>query len=92
MDYKPNKGTPVTTYVDKKEDATLKKMQEAVGGYVEVIRLNPKQRMIINEEGKLLGLKPNGKATEMFRKAFPGTYDYIAGDAVILEGKARFGY
>ena len=92
MDYKPNKGKPVVTYVDKKEEATLKQMQKAVGGWIEVITLNPKQKMEINEEGKLLGLRINTKATEMFQEAFPGTMDYIAGDAVILEGKARFGY
>jgi len=92
MDYEPNKGKPVVTYVDSKEEATLKKMQKTVGGWIQVIRLNPKQKMVINEEGKLLGLRPNKEATDMLRKAFPGTMDYIAGDAVILEGKARFGY
>jgi len=92
MDYTPNKGNPVTTFVKDKEKATLNKMQKAVGGYVEVIRLNPKQRMIINEEGKILGLRPNAQATKLFRESFPGTMDYIAGDAVILEGKARFSW
>ena len=40
-------------------DNTLSALQEIVGGYIEVITVNDHLVMIVNEEGKLLGLEPS---------------------------------
>lgn len=70
----------------------LEEMQHLVGGYIQVIELHKiKSQMIINEEGKLIGLPKNDNATKMFHEEYPhlSEYDYICGDAIILSGKAR---
>ena len=55
---------------------TLEQLQEAVGGYIEIVRINPDwaeaildahgigaEYMYCNEEGKLIGLEYNSTAT-----------------------------
>jgi len=63
-------------------DTSLKGMQEAVGGYIEVIPTKNGQFMIFNEEGKWDNLPRNEKANEMVN-LFAG--DYIVGDVIIAE-------
>lgn len=41
------------------EQLQLKDMQEIVGGYIEVVNIGNNVVMVLNEEGKLEGLKPN---------------------------------
>ena len=37
----------------------LKVMQQLVGGYIETLRISDNGILVMNEEGKLLGLEPN---------------------------------
>ncbi len=37
----------------------LNVLQQIVGGYIETVRISDKGILIMNEEGKLLGLEPN---------------------------------
>lgn len=63
---------------------SLKEMQAAVGGLIEVVQLDEGRTLVVNEEGKMLGLPPNEKATGMaLRHLFDG--DWIAGNAVLCE-------
>lgn len=65
---------------------TLKELQYYVGGYIELVRLNDNQFLIINEEGKLHNLPINKKATDLARAAHCiFASDYIVGDAIIIE-------
>lgn len=76
--------------IHKEDDVmTLEQLQKLVGGYIQIIELDAHRQMIINEEGKLMGLPYNQTATDMYRKAVGNTPDFIAGDAIILSGKAR---
>jgi len=62
---------------------TLEELQKAVGGYIQVVNLGNGTLLVINEEGKLRGLKENVEATALARDAealFPN--DYIVGPAV----------
>ena len=52
----------------------LKELQEIVGGYIETVRIDPDTVMIVNEEGKLLGLPFN----------FPTDFDVIQGTAILI--------
>ena len=45
-------------YVETIEN-TLRAFQQAVGGYIEVVSLNDGNVIILNEEGKLIGLEGN---------------------------------
>ena len=71
-----------TTYIDDKQP-TLKKLQEMVGGYIQIVEVEGKQ-IIMDEEGKLKDKPVNYEATELWNVG----YDHIAGDAVVLSGKA----
>ena len=75
------------TYVESKEKPDLKEMQETVGGYIEVVACryeNGRKPMIINEEGKLDGLKINAKATKMYLDLHD-VNDTINGKAIIFK-------
>ena len=63
---------------------TLEEMQEAVGGYIEVVRSAfDRLVMIVNEEGKLRGLPYNPTATAIMGVGgLPG--DYIVGTALLV--------
>jgi hypothetical protein len=64
---------------------TLEEMQAVVGGFIEVVSPIGKYNgkiLVINEEGKLMGLIRNDNATAaMGGNLFPG--DYISGDALL---------
>ena len=55
---------------DSKDEPSLKEAQEFVGGYVEGITFPNGDYLIINEEGKLIGLPLNPEATALWRATF----------------------
>ena len=60
----------------------LEELQRYVGGYIEVVVLGSQQVMVVNEEGKMMGLQRNDVATDLAKtRVLPG--DYIAGNAVV---------
>lgn len=63
---------------------TLEDMQKAVGGMVEIVELDDRHTMLVNEEGKLLGLPYNEEADNIFHQHF-ATLDYIVGDVLLCE-------
>ena len=73
-------STSITVVRDKQP--SLKKMQEIVGGYIEVVYLWEGDQMIVNEEGLLQKLDINREASQIAQKL-------IVGDVIILKGKAR---
>jgi hypothetical protein len=66
---------------------TLKELQTIVGGYIENAYLNDGNIIVLNEDGKIEDLPLNVRATEIFRKNFPDSSDYIVGDVLITESK-----
>ena len=63
---------------------TLKELQDAVGGIIEVIRLKDGRLMIVNEEGLLQGLPVNIEATNILRRDH-STTQYIVGNAIVCD-------
>lgn len=61
---------------------TLEALQAKVGGYIEVVRISKRLRLVIHEEGKLRGLSLNRKATKLYQTAW-GAIDIIVGNAVV---------
>ena len=57
---------------------TLENLQKTVGGHIETLYLGHGLILIVNEEGKLLGLEPN------FRTARGFFADTIVGTAVLV--------
>ena len=70
------------------KDYTLEELKTFVGGYIQIIQLTPSQIMVINEEGKLNGLKPNRLATEtaLLVKAIADN-DFIVGNCLVCDKK-----
>ena len=79
-------GTRTATTPANRAYFTLEEMQRAVGGLVQIVELDDKQSMILNEEGKLLDQPYNEEADEIFHQHFV-TLDYIVGDVLLCENE-----
>ena len=75
------------TIFDKKEP-TLGRAQKLVGGYVECLTVGDGDRLIFNEEGKILDLPFNEEATKLFTDEY-GKVDVICGDAILIKKAIR---
>jgi len=79
---------------DKKDEPNLKAAQAFVGGYVEGITFPNGDYLIINEEGKLMGLPLNPEATALWKATFDndnyitGRDDFVVGPAILIRAKA----
>ena len=79
---------------DVKNEPTLKEAQEFVGGYVEGISFPNGDYLIVNEEGKLIGLPLNPEATALWRATFDndnyitGRKDFVVGPAILIKKQA----
>ena len=79
-----------TQEVEFPREGGLDEMQGFVGGLIEFVAL-PKGDLIINEEGKLIGLEQNPRATGLAQGSImPG--DFIAGDAILVGPADDEGY
>ena len=63
-------GTIEEVAIDK--DNSLKQMQDAVGGYIELVRLTDDDVMIVNEEGLIFGLPVNEHASKLAGQTIVG--------------------
>ena len=79
---------------DAKQEPDLKAAQEFVGGYVEGIAMPNGDYLIINEEGKLIGLPVNEQATKLWKETFDndnyitGRDDFVVGNAILIKKQA----
>ena len=79
---------------DSKHEPNLKAAQEFVGGYVEGITFPNGDYLIINEEGKIIGLPINKEATKLWRETFTkdkyafGYDDFVVGPAILIKKQA----
>ena len=79
---------------DSKDEPDLKAAQKFVGGMVQGIEFPNGDYMIMNEEGKLMGLPLNPEATALWRltstkdKYLFGYDDWVAGPAILIKHKA----
>ncbi len=63
---------------------TLEAMQQAVRGYIQIVPTRDNHLMVMNEEGKLMGLPENDEATNMVRGII-SPFDVIVGDVIICD-------
>ena len=79
---------------DEKNTPTLKEAQDFVGGMVECITWPNGDLLIVNEEGKLMGLPLNPEATLLWRMTFDndnyvtGRKDFVVGPAIYIKKHA----
>ena len=76
-------------------EPTLKEAQAYVGGYVEGIHFPNGDYLIVNEEGKLMGLPLNEQASKLWKETFDndnyvtGRDDFVVGNAILIKRQAR---
>ena len=79
---------------DSKDEPSLKAAQDFVGGYIEGITFPNGDYLIINEEGKLMGLPLNPEATTLWKATFDndnyitGRDDFVVGPAILIKKAA----
>ena len=79
---------------DSKHEPDLESAQQFVGGMVEGITFPNGDYMIINEEGKMLGLPVNEQATKLWRETFTkdkylwGYDDFVVGQVILIKKQA----
>ena len=79
--YRPGNGEPELLL-----DVSLRSLQKVVGGYIETITLEPTgEVLVVNEEGKLIGLALNERATWLLQFAGAAPHDCVVGPAVLCE-------
>lgn len=61
---------------------TLKEAQEYVNGYVELVELKHREMFICNEEGILLNMPFNKKATEVLHESYGPLAQKLYGDII----------
>ena len=79
---------------DKKDEPKYAEVKEFVGGMVEVVSMPNGDLLLLNEEGKLIGLPLNLEATAIWRETFDndnyitGRNDFVVGPAILIRAKA----
>ena len=77
-----------------KDEPDLESAQKFVGGMVQGIQFPNGDYMIMNEEGKLMGLPLNPEATTLWRSTFTkdkylfGYDDFVVGPAILIKKDA----
>jgi hypothetical protein len=79
---------------DKKDEPDYKAVSKFVGGMVEVVSMPNGDLLLLNEEGKLMGLPVNDKASKLWKDTFDndnyitGRNDFVVGPAILIRAKA----
>lgn len=78
-------GTKVEVSPANGKDFKYDELKNFVGGYIEIVNLGKKKVMVVNEEGKLIGLPANNEATRIMAEMLPMSRDYIVGNALVCK-------
>ena len=91
---KENKTAEFKIITDKKDEPDYKAVSKFVGGMVEAVHFPNGDLLLLNEEGKLIGLPLNLEATAIWRETFDndnyitGRDDFVVGPAILIRAKA----
>ena len=79
---------------DKKDEPQYKAVSDFVGGMVECVQFPNGDLLLLNEEGKLMGLPVNEKASKLWSETFTkdkyafGYDDFVVGPAILIKKQA----
>ena len=79
---------------NKKNEPQYKAVSDFVGGMVECVSFPNGDLLLLNEEGKLMGLPLNPEATTLWRMTFTkdkyafGYDDFVVGPAMVIQKNA----
>ena len=74
---------------DKKNEPQYKAVSDFVGGMVEVVQFPNGDLLLLNEEGKLMGLPLNPEATLLWKMTFDND-NYVTGRKDVVVGPAIY--
>ena len=74
---------------DKKDEPDYKAVSKFVGGMVECVQFPNGDLLLLNEEGKLMGLPLNPEATLLWKMTFDND-NYVTGRKDIVVGPAIY--
>ena len=80
---------------NKKDEPKYKEVSAFVGGMVECVQFPNGDVLLLNEEGKLIGLPLNPEATALWRATFDndnyvtGRKDFVVGPAILIKKQAQ---
>ena len=86
--------TSLLLLMTKRTSHNTKLYLDFVGGMVEAVTFPNGDLLLLNEEGKLMGLPLNEKATALWRKHFTkethlfGYDDFVVGPAIVIQKNA----
>ena len=81
---------------DRKE-FSLKELQKFVGGLIQMVSLPSGKEIIVNDEGKLIGLPKNEEATKIWKEEYPikkypdNNDELVVGDILLVERLSEIG-
>ncbi len=79
---------------NKKDEPQYKEVSKFVGGMVECVQFPNGDLLLLNEEGKLMGLPLNEEATKLWKATFDndnyitGRNDFVVGPAILIKKDA----
>ena len=79
---------------NKKDEPKYKEVSAFVGGMVECVQFPNGDLLLLNEEGKLMGLPVNEKASKLWSETFTkdkyafGYDDFVVGPAILIKKDA----
>ncbi len=79
---------------DKKDEPDYKAVSKFVGGMVECVQFPNGDLLLLNEEGKLMGLPVNEEASQLWKDTFDndnyvtGRKDFVVGPAILIKKDA----
>ena len=79
---------------DKKNEPQYKAVSDFVGGMVECVQFPNGDLLLLNEEGKLMGLPVNEEASQLWKDTFDndnyvtGRKDFVVGPAILIKKDA----
>jgi len=91
---KENKTAEFKIITDKKDEPKYAEVKEFVGGMVEAVTFPNGDLLLLNEEGKLMGLPLNEEASKLWSETFDndnyitGRNDFVVGPAILIRAKA----
>ena len=81
---KARPGLFVRVVPDNGRAFSLLELQRFVGGYIEIVRMRGRNRLIVlNEDGKRLQLPTNELATRLLHHAGGSLFDWVVGDVIL---------
>lgn len=75
-------GTSKEVQPENGSQFTLKELQDAVEGFIQVLASKDDRILVVNEEGKLAGMQVNLRATELY---VYGEHDPVVGPALACD-------